>query len=77
MYFKCKLIAFWLNIIFLFMIIILVLQMDNNGILMKYYFHVYNHNSCISMDIIAFKWKYYFHVYDHNSSTSKWTIFAF
>ncbi len=48
MYFKWTLIAFLLNIIFLFMIIILVLQMDINCILIKYYFHVYDRNSCIS-----------------------------
>ncbi len=30
------------------MIIIHVFQMDINCILMKYYFNVFNHNSCIS-----------------------------
>ncbi len=32
----------------MFMIIIHVFQVDINCILMKYYFNVLNHNSCIS-----------------------------
>ncbi len=32
----------------MFMIKIHVFQMDINCILMKYYFHVHDHNSCIS-----------------------------
>ncbi len=32
----------------MFTISICVFQMDNNCILMKYYFHVYDHNSSIS-----------------------------
>ncbi len=48
MYFKWKLFAFQLNIIFMFMIIIQVFKMDINCILMKYCFNVFNHNSCIS-----------------------------
>ncbi len=32
----------------MFMIIIHVFKMEINCILMKYYFNVFNHNSCIS-----------------------------
>ncbi len=32
----------------MFKILILVFQMDINCILMKYYFNVYDHNSCFS-----------------------------
>ncbi len=35
----------------MFTISICVFQMDNNCILMKYYFHVYEHNSWHFMDI--------------------------
>ncbi len=34
--------------ILMFKILILVFQMDINCILMKYYFNVYDHNSCFS-----------------------------
>ncbi len=47
------------NIIFMFMIIIHVFQMDINCILMKYYFNVFNHNSWHFMDIICILMKYY------------------
>ncbi len=43
MYINCILIKYYF-----LMIIILVIQMDNNSILMKYYFNVFDHNSCIS-----------------------------
>ncbi len=36
------------NIFLIFKIIIHVFQMDINCILMKYYFYVYDHDSCIS-----------------------------
>ncbi len=48
----------------MFMISICVFQMDNNCILIKYYFHVFQ------MDIIFILMKYYFHVYDHYSCIS-------
>ncbi len=37
---------------------------------MNYYFHVYDHNSCISKDIICILMKYYFNVLNHNSCIS-------
>ncbi len=43
----------------MFKIIILVFKMDINCILMKYYFHVYYHNSWHFMDIIYILMKYY------------------
>ncbi len=48
MYFKWKLFAFQLNIIFMFMIIIQVFKMDIICVLIKYNFHAYDRNSCIS-----------------------------
>ncbi len=54
----------------MFKIIIHVFQMDKNGILMKYYFHVIIIIHVFQMDINCILMKYYFHVYDHNSSTS-------
>ncbi len=59
----------------MFMIIIHVFQMDIICILMKYYFHVYDHNSCISnghylhFNEIHFN-EILFNVYDHNSCIS-------
>ncbi len=54
----------------MFMIIIHVFQMDIICILIKYYFHVHDHNSCISNGHYCILMKYYFHVYDHNSCIS-------
>ncbi len=54
----------------MFLIIIHVFQMYIICVLIKYYFHVYYHNSWHFMDIICILMKYYFHVYDHNSCIS-------
>ncbi len=70
MYFKWKLFAFKLNIIFMFMIIIQVFKMDINCILMKYYLMFMIIIHVFQMDIFCILMKYYFHVYDHNSSIS-------
>ncbi len=55
----------------MFMIIIQVFQMDINCILMKYYFHVYDHNSCISNGRYLRFIEILFNVYDRNSCISK------
>ncbi len=70
MYFKWKLFAFQLNIIFMFMIIIQVFKMDINCILMKYYLMFMIIIHVFQMDIFCVLMKYYFHVYDHNSCIS-------
>ncbi len=44
----------------MFMIIIHVFQMDIICILIKYYFHVHDHNAVLQMDIICILIKYYF-----------------
>ncbi len=61
--------------ILMFKIIIHVFQMDINA-LMKYYFNVYDHNSCISNGHYCILIKYYFNVkiiFMH----FKWTLIAF
>ncbi len=50
--------------------------MDIICILMKNYFHVYDHNSSISMDINCILMKYYFHVFNHNH-VFQMDVFAF
>ncbi len=54
----------------MFLIIIHVFQMDIICILMKYYFNVFNHNSCISNGHYLHFNEIFFHVFDHNSCIS-------
>ncbi len=51
-----------IKIILMFKILILVFQMDINCILMKYYFNVYDHNSCFSKGFYLHFNEYYFNV---------------